>query len=1046
MGQHGEELEPLPSPASYDREHGVVKIADKEIRIGGPKPKLREGEKLLRETQSLCPVCYRLLPAIVFERNGKVYIRKVCPEHGEVEELYFGDVKLYHRFAYWERKPRGTRYVYVKLTAPCPFNCGLCQIHLQHTALANIVLTNRCDIKCWYCIPGDHEILIRKDGILSLVKLKDLEKYASQWNIVEINGIKGEYSDVSQANIEVLSFINGRATWVRVIKLFRRQYKGKVIEITTRSGRKILLTPEHRVPVYLESRKLKFKEARALSIGDHVLVIYRLPTIGRVIDKINLMNELRALPKNIQEKIYVRGVNSIDRVINAIKAKYYNKSHYWRNNKILPLSVFYEHLSSLNDIDLKGCYLGLDATKHQIPVIFELSPTWGKLIGYFISDGNYSYKDMRITASKDNIRSEITKLINEIGLPHSMLKAKGKAPQIVIGSRLFKTISERVFAIPPRSPHKRLPKYFLNLPMETKLALLAGLINGDGFIERGPKHIRLGYATTSEGLVRDLIYLFASLGIFVRIKKWSKERFKLAKHDVYLILLKGKDLEKTISLIREMLREDYVKKLYDVKISFKRRGKRIGDFVVDEIVSIAVKEYDGIVYDIEVDSISHTFVVHDGIVVSNCFFFAERAGYVYEPSIDQLRFMVRQLRKQGVTMAVQLTGGEPLLRNDLVDIVKMLKEEGVRHVQLNTNGLRIAEMMLENPEKAIGFVRELRQSGVNTVYLSFDGVSPEVNFKNHWEIPFIFEAFRQGNMKSVVLVPTVMKSYNDHELGDIIRFAAYNMDIVRGVNFQPVSLTGQMRKQEREKYRITIPDAIKKIEEQTDGQIHRDAWYPVPITVPISRFIEAATGEFKFEMANHPHCGTATYVYVERKNGKPFRFIPVTDFIDVDGLMEYLEQKAEELRSVKSKTIRYLKALKVISKLKSFIDESKAPKEVNVWKMIFNIFVKRNYKALGEWHYNFLFLGMMHFMDLYNYDVQRVMRCNIHYLTPDGRIIPFCTFNVLNDLYRDFIQKQYKIPLDEWVKKHGEFKTYKRDVKRLESHELYRKTYEEFLK
>ncbi len=572
----------LESPAIFDRQTNTVKIANREIKVGGPAPKLKTGEKLVKYTSSLCPYCYRLLPAMIFERDNKIYIRRICPEHGEVEEVYYGDAELYYRFERWRRyEGRGPRYVYTKLAAPCPFNCGLCPVHKNHTALANIVLTNRCNLSCWYC-----------------------------------------------------------------------------------------------------------------------------------------------------------------------------------------------------------------------------------------------------------------------------------------------------------------------------------------------------------------------------------------------------------------------------------------------------------------------------------FFYAEAAGYVYEPSIEQIRFMIRRLSQQGVTMAVQLTGGEPTLREDLVEIVKMLKEEGVRHVQLNTNGIKFAELYFQDPQKAVEYVRALRNAGVNTVYLSFDGVTGKTNWKNHWEIPFIFDAFRKGGMTSVVLVPTIIRSVNDHELGAIIKFAAKHMDIVRGVNFQPVSLTGMMPKHERDKYRITIPEAIKKIEEQTEGQIHKNAWYPIPVTVPISRFIEALSGEPQFEMANHPHCGAATYVYVQRRNGEPVKFIPVTDFIDVEGFLEYLEEKTEEIKKGKKK---FIAIAQILYNLKKFIDDEKAPKEFNVWKLLFNIFVRRNYKALGEWHYHFLFLGMMHFMDLYNYDVARVMRCNIHYLVPDGRLIPFCAFNVLNDIYRDHIQDKYKVPIEEWTKKYGdksigEAVKYKRPpIKKLENSQLYIETYKGIL-
>jgi len=62
---------------------------------------------------------------------------------------------------------------------------------------------------------------------------------------------------------------------------------------------------------------------------------------------------------------------------------------------------------------------------------------------------------------------------------------------------------------------------------------------------------------------------------------------------------------------------------------------------------------------------------------------------------------------------------------------------------------------------------------------------------------------------------------------------------------------------------------------------------------------------------------------------------------------------------------------------------------------------------------------MMHFEDAYNFDVERVRRCAIHYLTPDGRLIPFCAFNVLPKIYRDAIQRRYGVPIKEWERRTG---------------------------
>jgi len=405
-----------------------------------------------------------------------------------------------------------------------------------------------------------------------------------------------------------------------------------------------------------------------------------------------------------------------------------------------------------------------------------------------------------------------------------------------------------------------------------------------------------------------------------------------------------------------------------------------------------------------------------------CFYYAERAGYVYEPSLDDIKNMVESLKKQkDIVLAVQITGGEPTVREDLVEIVKLLRNLGVKHIQLNTHGIKFAKLYLEDREEAINYTRSLREAGVNTVYLSFDGVTPQTNPKNHWEVPYTLQAFRESGMTSAVFVPTVIRGVNDHELSDILKVAAHNMDIIRGVNFQPVSLVGMMRKYERDKYRVTIPDVIKALEDQTEGEIDRNSWFPVGAAVPIARFLGFLSPSKKVEFTTHPACGAATYLYVE-KVGNNYKFTPITKFISTDELLDYLEKKVESLTD-KPRYIAKLNAYtSILNILNKFILWDRVPKDIKneLRSILLDIFFKRDYSALSRFHYKFLFVGMMHFMDEWNYDVSRVMRCAIHYALPDGRIIPFCAFNILNEIYRDTPHKTFGIPLEEYAKIHGD--------------------------
>ncbi len=138
----------------------------------------------------------------------------------------------------------------------------------------------------------------------------------------------------------------------------------------------------------------------------------------------------------------------------------------------------------------------------------------------------------------------------------------------------------------------------------------------------------------------------------------------------------------------------------------------------------------------------------------------------------------------------------------------------------------------------------------------------------------------------------------------------------------------------------------------------------------------------------------------------------------------------------------------MLLKFKSFYDDKYAPRGLNVLNLIKNAFLKGNYEALGQFHTKTLFLGMMHFMDDYNYDIERVERCVIHYAMPDGRIVPFCAFNVIPEIYRDKVQAQFSYTWDEWKKIKPEWE-YKKDkyvrtksfIEEMRKSEIYRKTY-----
>ena len=144
--------------------------------------------------------------------------------------------------------------------------------------------------------------------------------------------------------------------------------------------------------------------------------------------------------------------------------------------------------------------------------------------------------------------------------------------------------------------------------------------------------------------------------------------------------------------------------------------------------------------------------------------------------------------------------------------------------------------------------------------MQFDGLTPEV-YKFIRGVDLLetkmkaLENLRQAGYDSVVLVVTLVKGVNDTQLGDIINFAAKNFDVIRCINVQPVSLCGRLPQQEREKMRITIPDFMRLVEEQTNGNNKSQRLLPSPQCRPVSK----AVGALKDKRLCRLHCSSSLW-------------------------------------------------------------------------------------------------------------------------------------------------------------------------------------------
>jgi len=175
-----------------------------------------------------------------------------------------------------------------------------------------------------------------------------------------------------------------------------------------------------------------------------------------------------------------------------------------------------------------------------------------------------------------------------------------------------------------------------------------------------------------------------------------------------------------------------------------------------------------------------------------CFSAAQADEYIYEPTKEQIRAILEYTQEVNHPVrvkGVQHSGGEPTVRDDLLDIIAMERELGYDYTLLATNGIRFAE--------DIEYFKKFCNLNVY-LYLQFDGVTPEpyiqMRGRDLWPLKRkLIEDARKIGFNKIVMVPTLARGVNDHQVGDMIRFAADNSDVIKHLVFQPTSFTGRIR-------------------------------------------------------------------------------------------------------------------------------------------------------------------------------------------------------------------------------------------------------------
>jgi uncharacterized radical SAM superfamily Fe-S cluster-containing enzyme len=314
---------------------------------------------------------------------------------------------------------------------------------------------------------------------------------------------------------------------------------------------------------------------------------------------------------------------------------------------------------------------------------------------------------------------------------------------------------------------------------------------------------------------------------------------------------------------------------------------------------------------------------------------------------------------------VQISGGEPTIHPQILEILEAAKSRNIRHIMLNTNGIRLAE--------DLDFVRRLAVYEP-TIYLQFDGLTDRTH-KSLRGCDLL--AIKQKALDHLaeaglytILVATINQGINDNEIGAIAHYSLEHPAVL-GVSYQPVTFCGRYQSSPDPLHRITLPDVLHRLEEQTGGMFKVSDFFPVPCP--------------------HPTCSACTYVF---KDGD--QVVPVTRLVNVEDYLDFITNRtvinfSEEMKS----------ALESLWSMATIMGAEKTNSALSCATCNLSLPSLDDFESLKD---RFFMVQVHGFMDEYSFDLKRLMKCCVHQLLPDGRAIPLCSYNNLG--YRQKMKEE----------------------------------------
>lgn len=339
-----------------------------------------------------------------------------------------------------------------------------------------------------------------------------------------------------------------------------------------------------------------------------------------------------------------------------------------------------------------------------------------------------------------------------------------------------------------------------------------------------------------------------------------------------------------------------------------------------------------------------------------------------EPSLDRIAELYERVLAGSGPSNIQLSGGEPTMREDLAEIIALGRAKGFNFIQLNSNGIKLAAN--------IEYARALKSAGLSSVFLQFDGLSTATHLALRGRD---LRAIKEEAILNcgaaglgVVLVPTLVPGINTHEVGAIIDYGTRFAPTVRGVHFQPISYFGRFPQAPADADRITLPEVIELIIAQTGGSILADHFAPPACEHALcsfhGNFLVQEDGCLMPLGSRSACCST----------GEP------QEISALQGREKSVNFTARQW-SMPTSMPKSLPTLPMVSVAGCGCTEHTEPQDD------FDRFLARARTHTFS-------LSAMAFQDVWNLDLERLRGCCIHIVSPQGNLVPFCAYNLTSNL------------------------------------------------